>query len=272
MKKIYLLFALVLLLIPVMVNAEFVGYGISRISSPQLSQYCGSTFHTNNNCSIFLDRVFFDYDSDKDFMSALFSEGFTEALVNEVIGKDFLFFLRWKISLPINTSIYDHFEIYCIQTSTGNVSAPTNVFIDENISIVNASSYSNYTYSKVNMNNGQQLRCDFSTYYTNGSVLQASNPILWDLVLPSYKTLFSEAQVNENFRLEAVNEDLEMRLADSAKTGVDFIFSAIVSLVRMNFQIWVIIFWVIMIGGLLGAFGLLFYFVFWFYHFIKKKL
>jgi hypothetical protein len=273
MKKLLLiLFALMLLAMPMLVSAEFIGYGISRVGSNQSGQYCASTFRTNGNCSIFTDRVFFDYDSDKDFLTTLLTEGFTESIVNEVSGKNFLFYLRWQIVLPINTTPYDKFEVYCIQTQTENVTTPTLVFINETIPVASAGNYSDWIFSEVNMYNGQQLRCDFSTYYDNGSVLMLSNPIQWDLMLPSYKTFFAEAQQRENLRIQAENEELQAQITGEARNNAEYIASAVTNLVRMNFKIWVVLYWVLMIGLVIGVFALLIYILFWFYNYVKKSL
>jgi len=268
--KRFILISIILLCMIGAVRAEFVGYGISRIGSNQTGQVCGSTFLTNTNCTQFTDRVFFDLGSGQDFLSSTIF--FTDALINEIIGQDFSFYLRWKIVLPINTSIYDSFRIYCIQTQPNNITTPTLVFINETIPIGLAGNYSTWIYSHIVMNNGQQLRCDFTTSFIDHASLQASNPIQWDLMLPSYKTLFSEAAAQANLQLSARNEVLENQLTGIARTNADYIAGAVTDLVKMNFKIWVIMFWVLMIGSVIGVFALVIYILFWFYQFAKKKI
>ena len=219
---------------------------------------------SDTDCTYWVSWITLDYRDD----SSLFKRLSNEGLSSQTISGDYKLFLEYKV--------YDG-TVGKYQNRTDNVSVECNIECNDfNCSSRNVLSEnfeeSNSTevkYEQIDLRNSDYLRCEFITHYVNNSVALSSNRVNYRLWQPSYESEQTEPDRRTILNLESNVEELNNRIEGTYKSTLDYIMGAMKTLIQLNFNLWVYMYWIALIGFVVGVFTLIFYIIFWVYKKIR---
>ncbi len=258
-----LIFMVLLLTLALNVNAITYMQGGSDFVD---TSYSSCIVQDDTDCRIWKDWFTLDYRDDSSLLKNLMGEG----LSSQMISGNYKFFLEYEIyngSEGKWTGLTDNVSIVCdVDCNNFNCSNQWGIDLD-----FAESESQELLYEEVNLQNGDFLRCNIYTTYKDHATALSSPRANYRIWQPSYESEQSEPDRRTIINLEAENIDLENQITGEYSSTADYVLSVIQSVVKINYRLWVFLYWVLMIASLMSAFSLLFYVIFWFYQKVKGK-
>ncbi len=211
------------------------------------------------DCVSWISYFTLDYRDDSSYFKRLSRE---PTLPSETTQGNYRLYLEYRLydgTAGKFNSRTTNASIYC-DVTCHDVNCEGRILLNETFT---ESDETDTEYFEIKLKNSEYLYCELVTNYLSNDLALSSNRFNYRVWQPTYESESSEPDRRTIINLEADVEELNERITDEYKTTMDYIMGVIKSVVKLNFNLWVYAYWVVLIGLVVGIFSLLFYILFW---------
>lgn len=259
-NKIIFIFGLMIILMSAGVSAYFYGYDFGNIQSWDNPSNCMA--NKWSSCDMHTYYKIWDFDiSDEPALS-----------LHNIKEFEYYLFIDYDDRItqsPLNDSI-KNFTLFCVVRNpdiTGNSTTTLQTIINKTYTINDIDTNITSAWYYINVNAGGQLYCEINTRYYNHSVFYDVDAIRTRLYLPTYKSTYDYNKVIAD--KDATIENLSNQLINKNKSLYDLVLNSMTTFIKYNMELFLVFYWIIKIGLIFVAMGLIIYAFSWLYHFIK---